>query len=425
MIQVHDLYKYHKDIISDNCLGHHDNDISLAIPLFENDEIFKKIIKKVEAVAEEDVTTAKTRTTQTKTTVTTELSIFEDITKEGITNIPNIFKNLPTLSSNRRGFLPTLSTNRRDPPEKILTTTPDALEEYDTEVDDAANSSATEPVLSSLNIKYKTIERKTSGSDQKLGQKKPHENNTITPINTITATQDTSTSEHTDTETSQENHSVQGLTPIIHTTITTTIQSTSPKISVNSSSTKSTTIIHTTITTTTTSISIPTKTTTSKAIATKTKITSSSIKTTKSTVTTVLSTTTTTVSTTTTTTVKTTKTTTVKTTTTTSTVKTTSTIAVTTTTATNTLITTTSTSSSTSISVELKKRKSNVISDKLVSAVQTVMNGINNEDDFDSSKINEELKSIIKSGILDLGVLGLWARDEDELSSSNVSVSPR
>ena len=105
--------------------------------------------------------------------------------------------------------------------------------------------------------------------------------------------------------------------------------------------------------------------------------------------------------------------------------KTTSTIAVTTTTATNTLITTTSTSSSTSISVELKKGKSNVISDKLVSAVQTVMNAINNEDDFDSSKINEELKSIIKSGILDLGVLGLWARDEDELSSSNVSVSPR
>ena len=423
MIQVHDLYKYHKDITYDNCLGHHDKDISLAIPLFENDEIFKKIIKEVEAVAEEDVTTAKTRTTQTKTTVTTELSIFEDVPKEGITNIPNIFKNLPTLSSNRRGFLPTLSTNRRDPPEKKLTTTPDALEEYDTEVDDAANSSATEPVLSSLNIKYKTIERKTSGSDQKLGQKKPHENNTITPINTITATQDTSTSEHTDTETPQENHSVQGLTPIIHTTIATTIPSTSPKISVNSSSTKSTTIIHTPITTT--SISIPTKTTTSKFIASKTTIaTSSSIKTTTSTVTKVISTTTTTMSTTTTTTVKTTKTTTVKTITT-STVKTTSTIAVTTTTATNTLITTTSTSSSTSNSVELKKGKSNVISDKLVSAVQTVMNGINNEDEFDSSKINEELKSIIKSGILDLGVLGLWARDEDELSSSNVSVSPR
>ena len=69
-----------------------------------------------------------------------------------------------------------------------------------------------------------------------------------------------------------------------------------------------------------------------------------------------------------------------------------------------------------------------ILSDHLVSAVQA---GITNQvagnegmehfiitflkDQDDREALNAELKSIIKSGILDLGVLGLWERDPVEV----------
>ena len=39
----------------------------------------------------------------------------------------------------------------------------------------------------------------------------------------------------------------------------------------------------------------------------------------------------------------------------------------------------------------------------------------------DTVALNAELKSIIKSGILDLGVLGLWSKDDTSVYTPTVS----
>lgn len=47
------------------------------------------------------------------------------------------------------------------------------------------------------------------------------------------------------------------------------------------------------------------------------------------------------------------------------------------------------------------------------------------KDEIDRAALNAELKSIIKSGILDLGVLGLWERDPDEVKLEINNSIPR
>ena len=43
----------------------------------------------------------------------------------------------------------------------------------------------------------------------------------------------------------------------------------------------------------------------------------------------------------------------------------------------------------------------------------------------DTVALNAELKSIIKSGILDLGVLGLWSKDDIETPAQLRNSGPR
>ena len=47
------------------------------------------------------------------------------------------------------------------------------------------------------------------------------------------------------------------------------------------------------------------------------------------------------------------------------------------------------------------------------------------KDGIDRAALNAELKSIVKSGILDLGVLGLWERDLEDIKSKISSKIPR
>ena len=47
------------------------------------------------------------------------------------------------------------------------------------------------------------------------------------------------------------------------------------------------------------------------------------------------------------------------------------------------------------------------------------------KDGIDRAALNAELKSIVKSGILDLGVLGLWERDLEDIKSEISSKIPR
>ena len=44
---------------------------------------------------------------------------------------------------------------------------------------------------------------------------------------------------------------------------------------------------------------------------------------------------------------------------------------------------------------------------------------------MDTVALNAELKSIIKSGILDLGVLGLWSKDDVETPAELRASGPR
>ena len=150
-----------------------DEDIALAIPLFENDEIFKKIKKETSEESQLLVTTA---------TQDTSLPDREEVTipdREEVT-IPNVFKNLPTLSTNRRNHR--LSTNFVEhgkdstsrPPsttnKKIISHSLKSQEsatkegEVETTKSYDVSSLVTEPTLSALNIHYNTIIRQETTS---------------------------------------------------------------------------------------------------------------------------------------------------------------------------------------------------------------------------------------------------------------------
>merc|ERR1712098_66448 len=77
------------------------------------------------------------------------------------------------------------------------------------------------------------------------------------------------------------------------------------------------------------------------------------------------------------------------------------------TTSTTTVTTVTNNFSSSSESLQVDNRKVNKssLTDQLLSAVKAAT------DKKEITPLTEELKSVVKSGILDLGVLGLWSKD--------------
>merc|ERR1712032_621212 len=124
--------------------------IALAIPLFENDQIFKKIKEVTTEPAKIFITLGDSFTSSDKVTQD-PVDVQEDGHKE-VTTIPNVFKNLPTLSTNRRDHLSINAVKVKDQQQTTeLITLPTKS--------NVANAQVSEPTLDALNIQYNTIIR--------------------------------------------------------------------------------------------------------------------------------------------------------------------------------------------------------------------------------------------------------------------------
>ena len=137
-----------------------ENAIALAIPLFDSDEIFKKITTDSTA----SLAWSETEENFTRKSPTEIPQSPTESTLQKVTHIPDVFKFLPTLSSNRRNrpanileinkeLLPTTTI-------KILTSAPTTIKTTNVELKTSSGPiDAIKPTTVTLNSKQKTTKK--------------------------------------------------------------------------------------------------------------------------------------------------------------------------------------------------------------------------------------------------------------------------